>query len=278
METVSNLSMDVKNTMPHILESWRESSLPRFSDYRPNENIFLETANYILKTAVSMDELLNVFRLRYENCLEHVKGEDAEAYDLDRFDHLCDHLIIINKESSEVVGTYRVLCSLYTEEFYSEGEFELKEFLASEGVKIELGRACIDPDFRNGNVIDLLWKGIAEYINLTNASYLFGCSSISTVSTQTALDIYTFMSQKGYCEEAFNIKPTSDFMMSFKGLEASEDKEVKKLIPSLLRSYITAGSKVVGAPALDQDFACIDFLTVLEIEKLSPLFRKRYFR
>ena len=49
-------------------------------------------------------------------------------------------------------------------------------------------------------------------------------------------------------------------------------------IPPLLLSYLRAGSKVYGKPALDKDFGCIDFMTILNLKDLTRFYKKRYFR
>src|SRR5947208_12946318 len=38
----------------------------------------------------------------------------------------------------------------------------------------------------------------------------------------------------------------------------------REFLPALLRSYLHAGAKVYGWPALDLDFACTDLLTILD--------------
>jgi putative hemolysin len=82
---------------------------------------------------------------------------------MDEFDLRCDHLIIQDAASREVIGTYRVNASTYSRNFYSNKEFHLDNFLRSPGCKLELGRACIHKDYRNGRVLSLLWKGIVMY-------------------------------------------------------------------------------------------------------------------
>lgn len=250
---------------------------PRFMTYNPSFDILIETKKYVLKTADTTDELAHVFRLRHQNFLEDI-AQDQEIFDVDEFDHICDHLIITCKETNEIIGTYRIMCSLYTDKFYSQNEFELDEFLSLDDVKLELGRACIDAHHRNGNVIDLLWKGIARYSQLTGARYLFGCSSVKTVEAQTAMNVMSYLKEKDKYSTEFNIKATSPFAMDFSHCIDQAVFDVKSLIPPLLLSYLTAGALVYGEPALDKEFECVDFMTILDLSELSPLFRRRYFR
>jgi putative hemolysin len=52
--------------------------------------------------------------------------------------------------------------------------------------------------------------------------------------------------------------------------------EVSEMIPALLQSYLKAGAKVAASPALDRDFKCVDFFTVLDMESLTQLYERRY--
>lgn len=260
-----------------ILNDMSSQIRSEFKDYKPHHHLDIKGASFALKTASSMDELLAVFKLRYQNFLEHVTG-DEHSYDWDEFDHICDHLIIEEISTKRIVGTYRILSSLYVDKFYSSSEFNLSEFLKVDGVKNELGRACIDQAFRNGHVIDLLWRGIAEYGNLTNGQYLFGCSSVDTTNINIAFNLYEFMKEKGYCEDKFDVTPVAKYQMDFSTCQRDESIDLKKLIPPLLRSYITAGSRVIGQPALDKDFECIDFLTIMNLDDLTSMYKKRYFK
>lgn len=261
---------------PKLLEELSIRISSDYHDYSPNEKILIETPSLILKTAETIDELIASFKLR-QNVFFGEENSPQDYLDIDEFDSICDHLIIIDRMSNAIVGTYRINCSLYTSTFYSQVEFNLDRFLSNDSIKLELGRACIHEDFRNGKVIDLLWRGIAEYSKRTNAKYLFGCSSIKTTSPRVAYEISEYFIQKENCETDFSIEPTADFAMDFTGLKSENNPEIKKMIPALLRSYITAGAKVVKNPALDMEFQCIDFMTILDLENINSLYKRRYF-
>ncbi|MCF8467230.1 MAG: GNAT family N-acetyltransferase, partial [Sneathiella sp.] len=108
------------------------------------------------------------------------------ARDIDRFDEICDHLLVIDLERSAegnpcVVGTYRFLRSRVAERtggFYSEAEFDLGHLKAFPGEIMELGRSCIDAAYRKRGAMQLLWRGIAAYIYLHDVQIMFGCGSI----------------------------------------------------------------------------------------------------
>jgi putative hemolysin len=263
----------------NLLQKFRKGLDPRFYLYSPHEKIYLETSNYILKTADCTSELEQAFKLRYQSFLESTEGQDGSVtYDLDKFDHVCDHIIIKDKESNSVIGTYRIISSLYNDTFYSHGEFKIEKFLAEDGIKMELGRACIDPSFRDGKVLDLLWKGIATYATRINAKYLFGCSSIKIVHEDKIAAVHQYLDEKGWLSEQWDIKVQPAYNCVMTGDPDKSKIAPKEMVPPLIKSYITAGAKVLGGPALDVEFECIDYLTILNLEEISPLFKRRYFK
>src|SRR5690606_22570614 len=119
-------------------------------------------------------ELLKILQLRHDIFVKEWQGRKTyHGLDVDNYDFAGDHLMIIDKSNNEVVGTYRLLCSKFTDRFYSQSEFHMDEFLRWPVVKLELGRACVHPQYRDGSTIDLLWKGLTRYIDEVEARYLF---------------------------------------------------------------------------------------------------------
>ena len=244
---------------------------------RPNYIINVETANYLLKTATNIKELFLAFKLRQQAFAARKSFfKNLIEFDIDEFDFSCDHLVIIDKKKKKVCGTYRLRPSTYSPNFYSQTEFDLNNFLKIPGEKLELGRACIAPEHRNGAVIDILWKGIGQYAIACNARYLFGCSSVKTTNRQKARSLYQLLDEKQSLSCEYLISPLATFDGHiFDNTAVKED--VGHLLPPLLRSYLNAGAKVHGAPAFDFAFNCIDFFTILDLAQISSAYKKRYF-
>lgn len=241
--------------------------------------MYIENENYILKTAEKLAEFYPIFRMRQQAFL--LNDETCKIpfrIDIDEHDFTYDHIMIMDKRSGRICGTYRMKTSLSSADFYSENEFELRTFLREPGIKLELGRACIHPDFRNGAVIDLLWKGIAKYAQMTNARYLFGCSSVKITDPNAVGRLMSYMKSEDMTSDEYGIRPTSEFNMGTLPHSENSLDESKKLLPPLLRSYLQAGSKVHGAPALDKDFQCIDLLTILDLRSVQGSYARRYFQ
>ena len=253
--------------------------------FTPKVSLDLEFGNYRLKTATTTAELKSAFSLRHQIFFDSAGKENGILYDIDQFDSLCDHLIIKDKQSGDVVGTYRMNNSSLAKDFYSSTEFSLQKIVYSGKNCVELGRACIQENHRNGIVISLLWRGIYSYMKNCGADILFGCSSIKDINArQTALVLRYFESVdlidtvfKTYPQYVFKVPLLEEYQHEYdRDLTASETSEVKSLIPSLLRSYLKFGAKVTGEPAWDSEMGCVDFLTVMRVENLSTQIERKF--
>ncbi|MBL7714278.1 MAG: GNAT family N-acetyltransferase [Bdellovibrionales bacterium] len=263
------------------------------SKLQPKFQIDLTKSHYRVKTVTEAWEFQEVLRLRYLVFnKEFKKAKSPIGWDVDDYDFLADHLIIIDQtvaKKPKIVGTYRMILSTHSDRFYSENEFDLKKFLALPGIKLELGRACIHPLYRKGSVINLLWRGVSEYMKQSKADYLFGCSSARITDLDTVWAVFQSLWHRGVIDMSLGIHPIKSFRLPglanrlLKGVSAesaalsADDKDkVQALIPPLLEMYLMAGAKIHGLPALDRDFSCVDFLTILETSKLSEPFLRRY--
>lgn len=244
-------------------------------NFAPKVQVYQTSENFILKTADSPFELRQVLKLRHDIFYQELQNKETEnKLDVDNFDTVCDHLIIIDRKSSKVVGTYRMISSTFSEKFYSAGEFNIDQFLALPGNKLELGRACIHKDFRNGAIINLLWKGICEYIKKTDTKYLFGCASVQTTDENVASQMYGYLKAHGLSVDEHAVQPTAKYVSNISELAPTES--TADIIPALIQSYVKAGAKFHGKPAFDRDFDCFDFFMILNVDEMNKLFRRRF--
>lgn len=266
----------------------KQSALMRWNGvykFQQKINVSIDSGSYLLKTADSHEELIASFKLRHEVFYQEFQHIDIEGVDFDKFDSLFDHLIIVHKATHKVIGTYRVNCSSFSSQSYTELEFNLEEVFNLPGPHLELGRACIDKDHRKGTVLALLWRGITEYMNISGANVLFGCSSLKINSTNQAALVYRYFFEQGALIENLFSSPTKNFLMpdfdiwynSYQSrLTESQIEEAEKLIPPLLKSYIKFGAKIASEPAFDKDFDCIDLLTVLKKDEMTNSLARRF--
>jgi L-ornithine Nalpha-acyltransferase len=128
--------------------------------------------------------------LRYQVFFEEMGAKPTPAItasklDIDDFDSVCDHLLVVEHQDSgdyRVVGTYRLLRREAMQEigrFYSDSEYDISLIKNYNGGILEVGRSCVHSDFRNRSVMQLLWRGIGAYVVRFRIDYMFGCASFA---------------------------------------------------------------------------------------------------
>lgn len=236
-------------------------------------------AMYSVRLAQGVEEIHAAQALRFEVFNLELNEGLAESYstgrDADPFDAVCDHLLVTEIATGQIVGTYRLQTGTNAGKnlgYYSAQEFEFAPFEPLREQIIELGRACVHRQHRNLVVLGLLWKGIADYAKERGARYLLGCSSITSQDAAVGASAYSELCRRGHLADLpWQTRPTAKFECSLEQLAAEPVK-----IPKLLRAYLGLGAKVCGAPALDREFQTIDFLTLLDLESLPPAARERF--
>ena len=254
--------------------------------FQPKIRIFIERNKYLVKTAETDSEFRDVLKLRFNVFYkEYIKKSGVDGFDIDKFDFICDHLMVIDREKERCIGTYRLISSVFSESFYSETEFDMERIRKLPGNILELGRSCTDKEARNGIILALLWKGLSEYIKESGSKYAFGCTSVKTADLHKAAVMYLFLKNRYMAEEAFRVVPKNRYFIKnldshIKFLERKgysvDEKRVKKMLSPLLLSYLNIGAKVCGQPAYDRHFKCIDFFTLLKMKDSSMSFKRRF--
>jgi putative hemolysin len=219
------------------------------------------------------------FRLRFLVFnLELNEGLDtayATGHDTDEFDAFCDHLIVKDLRTKNVVGTYRLQSGAMAAAnagFYSAQEFDFNPFRKLGEEVIELGRACVHRDHRSTDVLYLLWRGIAQYAARHGGRYLIGCSSLTSQDPAHGAAIYAAL-QECLVEPQLRTIPRPDFAMP-----AVPPGDASQKIPKLLRTYLAIGAQICGPPAIDRKFKTIDFLTLMDLKALHPRVQARFLK
>lgn len=257
----------------------------KIKGFTPKVQLYFEKSPYLVKTAETPKEFEEVLRLRYEVFQREFRGKKIPiGLDLDRYDFLCDHLIIVDQKTGKIVGTYRLNSSQHSNRFYSQDEFQMEALLGLSGDKVELGRASIHKDYRTGMVMHLLWRGIVEYLRLTGIRILFGCASVQDMDPLRMSLLYKVIEESGHLSQT-RCLPTENY--AFPGFEEGlgllknltiQDARIlmKQLMSPLFLAYLKAGTKVLGPPALDRPYRCVDFLVCLNLDDLPPSYERRY--
>lgn len=245
----------------------------------------LEFNNFMVKIADSEQEVEAAQKLRFEVFnLEMREGLnsswDAEL-DQDEYDAHADHLIVIDNNSGNIVGTYRMLTKGIANlngGFYSEGEFDLSNLKKLPDEILEMGRSCVHKDYRSNGVINLLWAGIAKYVQMTNAKYIFGCGSLHTHDVDEVSEIFSYLKSKYYADDKYRVYPLEKCIVP--GLRddvaLDDTRGIMKKIPPLLKGYFRTGALICGEPALDAEFGTTDFFILLPTESITKRYQNHY--
>lgn len=196
--------------------------------------------------------------------------------DIDQYDPYCEHLLVRDTATRDVVGTYRILGGDRSEEaggFYSESEFDLTRILPMRADIMEMGRACVHPDYRSGATITLLWAGLADYILRKQVRFLLGCASVPMHDGgQYAAGVFRRLERDRMGPADWRVFPHCRLPLEKLTGEDTAD------IPALIRAYLRVGAVVCGEPAWDPHFNTADLLLMLPTSKIDHRYARHFLR
>ena len=224
-------------------------------------------------------EVLEAQRLRYRvfagEMGARLQGQ-PDGIDRDMYDPYCEHLLVTEEETGEIVGTYRILTAAQAGRiggFYADEEFDLTRLQHLRERCVEIGRSCVHPSYRNGAVIALLWSGIAQFVQSRQCDYVIGCASIGMADGgHAAASIYNSLSKQAMSPIEYRVFPRCALP-----LEAMHS-DVEAAIPALIKGYLRAGAYICGDPAWDPDFNTADLLMLLPISKVNARYARHFLK
>jgi putative hemolysin len=226
--------------------------------------------------AATESEILEAQKLRWRVFADELGARlpsRTPGVDRDLFDPYCEHLIVRDEANGRIVGTYRILAPEAARKVggcYSENEFDLTRLAHLRPRIVEVGRSCIDPDYRTGATIALLWAGLARYMQQNNHEYLIGCASIGMADGgHNAAGIFHALADHMAPPE-YRVFPR--FALPLDRIAAAAKPE----IPPLLKGYLRAGAWVCGEPAWDPDFNTADLLLLLPMSRVDSRYSRHF--
>lgn len=222
-------------------------------------------------------EILEAQKLRYRVFAEEMGARlntRTPGVDRDIYDPFCEHLIVRDEDAGRIVGTYRILSPSAARKvggYYSENEFDLTRLQHLRNRIVEIGRSCIDPEYRSGAVITLLWSGLARYMKENNYGYLIGCASVSMADGgHAAASLYNRLRETHLAPLEYRVFPRLPLPLDM--LRGDLPAET----PPLIKGYLRAGAWVCGDPAWDPDFNTADLPLLIPMDKVSDKYAKHF--
>lgn len=222
-------------------------------------------------------EILEAQKLRYRVFADEMGARlnnRTPGVDRDLYDPFCEHLIVRNEDAGRIVGTYRILSPSAARKvggYYSENEFDLTRLLHLRNRLVEIGRSCIDAEYRSGAVIALLWSGLARYMQENGYDYLVGCASISMADGgHAAASLYNRLSAAHLSPLEYRVFPRCPLpLQALRNDLAAE-------APPLIKGYLRAGAWICGEPAWDPDFNTADLPILMPMNKVDDRYARHF--
>jgi putative hemolysin len=242
---------------------------------RPPQSV--APTRYTVTLARDEDDVRAAQRLRHDvfaGEMGALLSTSEPGLDVDCFDAHCDHLLVHDTVTGQVVGTYRLLPperAAVAGRLYSEGEFDLAPLDAIRPGLVEVGRSCVHPDHRDGAVIGLIWAGIARYMVDRGHDWLAGCCSIPLADGGAlAAGTWDRVRTKYLAPEEFRVRP----LLPWEPAEGTPAAHTE--LPPLLRGYLRLGAWVCGRPAHDPEFGVADMYVLLSMRRVNARYLRHF--
>ena len=227
------------------------------------------------------DEVREAQRLRYQVFAVELGARlvcKIPGHDMDLFDDYCEHLLVRDEVTQEVIGTYRALTPTQAKRAgstYSDLEFDLTRLRTLRSRMVELGRSCVHAEHRQGAVIMALWGALAQFMSRNQLDTMIGCASIpmqhnGTPSGHAAASIWRQLRETHLAAIDWHVIPRLALPVD------QLDNSLTVEPPALIRGYLRLGAKVLGAPAWDPDFNSADLPMMMRISDLPLRYRKHF--
>jgi len=249
-----------------------------------------------LRLAASERDVLAAQRLRYQVFYEELGARAdlltrASGLDCDRFDAICDHLLVIDEtrrgdadvRDGRLIGTYRLLrheVALANGGFYSQSEYDLGPLLDRHADLrlLEVGRSCVARDYRGTAVAELLWQGIWDYVRKHGLTAMMGCASLAGTEPDLLADELSFLAHHARAPEEWRASalPQRYVEMARRPIAEVDQRAVLRRLPTLIKGYLRIGSYVGDGAVIDWQFNTTDVLILLPVSRINPKYFAHY--
>lgn len=207
-----------------------------------------------------------------------------ERRDVDRFDEHCDHLLVRDDGTGELVGCYRMLApsgAIAAGGLYTATEFDICAFDPLRASLVEMGRAAVRDGHRNGAVVLLMWAGILAYLDRYNYDYVTGCVSVPIAGQlddcpagSRLRGVRDFILSRHAAPPQYRVAPHRPVIVDGAALN-DIPAPPRPSVPALMRGYLRLGAQVCGEPAHDPDFGVGDFCVLLDKRRADTRYLRR---
>lgn len=261
-------------------------------DFRQERLVEVRAGRLLVRMAETVEEVYAAQGLRYRVFYEEMAARPtaemaAAGRDFDSFDDFCDHLLVFDCDRVDgpegVIGTYRVMRREGAAErgrFYSADEYEIDNLLTIPGEILELGRSCIDAAYRNGTTMQLLWRGIAEYVRYYDIEVMFGCASLPGTDLEELAPALAYLYRHHLAPPALRPRARPERRVAMDRIPENDiaPRRALQILPPLIKGYLRAGGFVGDGAVIDHDFGTTDVCVVVKTEWVTDRYHRHYAR
>lgn len=242
-----------------------------------------------IRLAVSASEIDSAQALRYRVFYDEMGAKPladmaARRRDFDQFDPICEHLVVIDHKpetAGAVVGTYRVMRREHARRaggFYSASEYDISQLMKYRGTLMELGRSCVDARYRDRATMQLLFRGISEYVNTHKVDVMFGCASLPGTDPEKLKTQLSYLYHYHLAPEDVRTTALPDRFtpMNLLPKEAIDPKRALASLPPLLKGYLRVGGFVGDGAVVDHQFNTTDVCIVVKTDMIAERYTRHY--
>jgi putative hemolysin len=243
----------------------------------------------LAETAADIDAIQALrYRIFYESLGARPLPEMLRRRrDFDRFDHGCDHLLVLDHGNGggdkAVVGTYRLLRRTGARRlggFYSSDEYDITPLVAHQGEILELGRSCVDADYRQRPAMQLLWNGIAAYVFHYDITLMFGCASLPGTDPDALATPLSYLHYYHLAPSALRPRALNKRYVNMRRLSigAIDPGRALAALPPLIKGYLRLGGFVGEGAVIDEQFNTTDVCILVKTDLVTAKYSRHYER
>jgi putative hemolysin len=274
------------------MSAWSKSAAVKTDTARGAPFEPLSAGNLLARVAASDADIDAAQALRYRVFYDEMKARPSAEVaqlrrDFDSFDPFCDHLLVIDTEANRgagaVVGTYRVMrraAAARKGGFYSESEFDIKPLLDLPGEILELGRSCVDANYRTRSTMNLLWRSIAAYVSHYDIGVMFGCASLSGTDVEAHAMALSYLHYHHLAPPALRPRALPERYVDMRRttIDRIDARAALASLPPLVKGYLRLGGFVGDGAVIDADFNTTDVSIIVKTELVTEKYVRHYER
>ncbi len=240
-------------------------------------------SRYKVRWAENATDLRAAQRLRYRAFIAETGAKErVDGYDSDKFDSICQHILIEEAATGHLVATLRVLSLASGAEIaqsYSAQYYALDALEAFDAPMAEMGRFCIEPGLTDPDILRAAWGALTTFVDRKDVGMLFGCSSFKGTKTSNYADAFALLRDRHLAPKRWwpKVKAPDVFRFARKLRRKPDRARAFKTMPPLLRSYLRMGGWVSDHAVVDRDLNTLHVFTGLEVSAI-PAARARALR